>query len=606
MAISRKLEDGGLYINRWQIGLYKQRSPLFTPMSSMGIQLVNRLDSLWDGQNIDISHNFTLVRRPGFTRYCSTAFGASDYPLSFFSFKNTSGTIKLMVDTPTKLYWFNTSSITAVITKNTTAQGSITKVGNMLYYCDGNDSDTKKWDGTTSWKWGVVAPATAPTISFSAGSLSPKSGYKYVYCYKNSTTGSLSTASPVSASTLAATNKNFTIQGASSADSQVDKVEIYRTADGGSVYYYLTTVNNGGTWSYTDSNPDSALNTFKVAPQNNLNDPPPSGISVSCFHLGRMWVAAGNKLYFGAGPDVTNGVPEECFPPANVFTLPAKITAMASTSSGLAVFTEDDAYVVIGSSTASFVPKLWQENFGVKSPNCLVQDGDMLIIFTSNRQLYQIVDGLQEIGFPIQAQLGAFNPATTYLTLHRSGADEGLFISDGSSNMYRYSLAMNCWSTVYQPVGGVGCISSLETTTATYKLLLGRPTASGYILGRDTTVFSDDGTAYPAWATVGSLVLSPPGEVAKIDAVLLEMMPNGTYPTVSVLLNEVSGSFVPLPNPVPDPPELSASPSTTLLMKRHYLKAAQTPLPQLVRHMQVKFTFATEAAANELLGLAIQ
>lgn len=605
-GIKRNLESGGgIYINKFQTGVYKQRSPLFTPVSAMGVQLLSRMDTLWDGLNVEISPKMTLVRRFGYSRYCSAQFGVSDFPQAFYSFKNLSGTIKAMVDTPTKLYWFDSTSQTAVFTKTSTAQLSMQKVGSTLYVCNGNDNDAKKWDGTTVSQWGIDTPVTAPTLSFSAGSRTILSGCQYGYVYRNSTTGHVSTMSPASAGTGPQTSKNVTVQGASSTDAQVDKVDIYRTEDGGSTYFFLAEVVNGGTWSFTDSLPDTSLNTDIEAPVDHANDPPPSGVSVSTFHMGRFWVASGSTLNFAGGPDTTNGVPEEAFPPANNFQLPDKITAMASMSMGLLVFTVDDAYVVLGNDTASFYIKPWQKNFGVPSQNALVQDGDLLFIYTNKGQMFQIdsTNGLQEIGFPIQAQLGAFTPANVYVALHRSGADEGIFVSDGSTNVWRFSIAMGCWSTVAQPVGGVKCLSSIEVTTGNYRLMMGRPTASGFILSRDTTSFVDDGSAYAANVVIGSLIVAPPRQTAKVESILLEAMPVGTYPTVSVLLDEISGAFTALPNPVPDPPMLAAS--STVLMKRHDLKAAKKPLPQNIRHLQIQIAFATEAAQNEVLGIAV-
>lgn len=603
-TIKRNLETAGLYINRFQTGMYTQRSPLFIPISAMGIQMLSRTDTLWDGLNVEISSKMTLTRRYGYSRYCSSQFGVSDFPLAYYSFKNLSGTIKAMVDTPTALYWFNTTSQTAVFTKTSSAQLSMQKVASMLYFCNGNDSDTKKWDGTTATKWGITAPATAPTISVISGSLSPTVGLKWGYVFKNSTTGHISTMSPASATTGVQTSKNFTISGDRSADTQVDKVDIYRTDDGGSNYFFVTSINNPavGQWSFTDSNADSALNDDLVAPVDHANDPPPTGISLVKFHMGRHWVASGSTLYFAGGPDTTNGVPEEAFPPANKFNFPDKITALASTSLGLVVFTVDDAYVVLGTDTGSFNSKRWQQNFGAASQNCVAQDGDLLFVFTSRGQLFQIDSQLTEIGFPIQAMLGAYTPASVYMTLHRAGADEGLFISNGTTDIWRYSISMGAWSTVAQPVGGVKCLSSIEVSTANYRLMMGRATASGFILSRDTSAYADDGSAYSANVVIG-LVLSPPRQVAVFNSVLLDVMPVGTYPTVSVLLNEISGTFTPLPNPVPDPPLLAAS--TTVLMKRHDRTAAQAPLPGQVRHMQVKLVFAAEAAQNEIIGLAV-
>jgi hypothetical protein len=95
--------DGSLYINRWLTGQYTNRSPLYVPVSALGIQVISSRDVLWDGLNVELTPQMTLARRCGFSRFCSTAFGSSDWPLAFSSFKNLSGTIKLLVDTPTKV-----------------------------------------------------------------------------------------------------------------------------------------------------------------------------------------------------------------------------------------------------------------------------------------------------------------------------------------------------------------------------------------------------------------------------------------------------------------------------------------------------------------------
>jgi hypothetical protein len=599
--ISRNLESNGLYLNRWLTGLVTQRSPLFTPISAMGLQMISRQDALWDGLNSELSPVMTPVRRAGYGTYCSSAFGSSDYPLQFHSFKNLSGTIKTLADCPTKVVSFTTSAQTTVFSKSGSAQGMFTDVGDMMYYCDGTDADLKKWNQTTVSGWGIAKSVTAPTLSFGAGSLSPLSGYTYCYCYVNSSTGHVSTASPRSASTGPQTSKNITVGYSTSADAQVDKIWIFRNNDGGSVFYFLAEINNTGS-TYTDSTPDSGLNNDIVAPLTG-NDPPPTGMRLALFHEGRMWGVVGNKVYWGSGPDVTTGVGEESWYLPNVFKFPGAVTALASTSVGLIVFTSADAFIITGSSLADFDHGLWQKNFGVASQNCVAQDGDTLFVFTSRGQLFEISGGLEEIGQPIRAKLQAFTPGNVYLALHRSGEDEGLFVSDGSTNVYRYSIAFSCWCPVAQPVGGVRCIQSIETSTAVYSLMAGRTSGSGKILSRTPGTFLDDGSTYSGFFTVGSLVLAPPRKTAKVSSVLMEVMPVGTYPTVAVLLDEISGSFTTLPNPVADPWRKGAS--STVLMKRHDLQAATTPLPMEVRHMQVKVSFASENAKNEVLGMGI-
>jgi hypothetical protein len=460
---------------------------------------------------------------------------------------------------------------------------------------------------------GISAPVTAPTLSFGSGPLSPTVGYQYGYTYRNGRTGGVgvgttSTLSPLSASTLAQTSKDITVAGADSSDPQVNEVDIYRNDDGGVFWYYLATVANvvgGGGWTYTDSTADIGLNNDIVAPMAHSNDPIPTGASLLVYHMGRLWTAAANQVYFAGGPDITNGNGNEAWPPANVFTFPGKVTAFASTTAGLLAFTSDDIFIIYGTSLATFYDATYQKLMGVQSQNCVAQDGDSLFIYTSTSQLYLFDAGtLSEPGFAIGDQLLAhFNPATSYLALYKNGSDAGLFISDGSTNMYKYRLDQSSWSTVAQVVGGAGAISTVETSTAVYTLLTGRTAGSGYILGRSVSTWQDSGSSYACNGIIGTLVLAPPGETTKLDSVLIERMPTGSDAVVSVLLNEISGAATALPNPIPDPPLLVAS--TTIIARRHWLKAAAVPLPQFIRHLQVTVAFPTENAKNELLSLCL-
>jgi hypothetical protein len=611
----RNLEPAGtLYISKWWTGLYQNRSPLFTPVSALGIQMISRLDTLWDGRNIMITPQFTLKRRYGFTKASSVAFGSSEFPLTYFSFQQLSGTIIPMVDTQTHVSTFSSSTLVNIYTKTTTHQSNFNSVANIVYWCDGTSA--MKWDGTTVTNMGIVAPTIAPTLVFiGSGALKPLIGYQYGYVWKNNTTHHPSSMSPASANTGPQTIlQNFQVSGKYCPDTQVGSVDIYRTKDGGATYYFLATIANvvgTGTWTYVDSTQDSALNNFIIAPVAGVNAPPPTGMSLLCWYGGRLWGASGNTLYFSGGPDTLNGSGQEAWPPINNFTLPGNITALAGTSSGLIIWTTDNAYVTVGTSGSTFTtPQPWQVNWGVQSQNCVAQDGDNLYISTTRGQVWNFsATGLSETGFEIEAQLGAFAPANVYIALHRSGQDEGVFVSDGSANIYRFSTAANAWDTVSQPVGGCGAIASIEYSIGNWRLLMGRPTGSGYILQRDTSTYTDDGSTYPAWTIVGSLTVAPPRKVAVIESVLIVATAVGTYPTVSVMLNEITdtsvlpSTFTTLPNPVADPPQLL--PSVTIWTRRHDLKAAQSPLPQHVQHMQVKISFPSEAFANELLGLGL-
>ena len=100
---------------------------------------------------------------------------------------------------------------------------------------------------------------------------------KWRYVYRNSSTKHISSASPVSLDSGAETSKQFDLTGPSSSDTQVDKVEIYRTTDGGAIFFRVGETNNGGTWAFTDNVADLALGTLKAALEGE-NDPPPVGL----------------------------------------------------------------------------------------------------------------------------------------------------------------------------------------------------------------------------------------------------------------------------------------------------------------------------------------
>ena len=378
---------------------------------------------------------------------------------------------------------------------------------------------------------------------------------------------------------------------------------------------------NGVTWEYVDTGsvygyaynsttPDGEVNELVEAPIDYENNPPPANVfTLLCYSAGRLWGATGNYVYFSGGPDTTFGNGNEAWPPANVFEYPGTVTALAAVSSGLLVWTDVDMYIIYGTTADSFYNSLYQKNFGVRSQNAIAQDGDNLFLYTSRSQLYCFGDQLAESGFSIGDQLKRlFAPATTYLALHRDGNDSGLFVSDGSTNMYRYRLDAQSWSTVAQVAGGAGCIASIDLpatfdVSEHYWLLTGRVTGSGQMLGRTMGVFEDQGVAYPASGIVGSIVVAAPGKTALIKSVLIDYMPVGSKPTLSILPNEISGAFITLPNPVPDPPLLP--PSKSVSAERHYLRAANQPIPEQMRHLQVQIVFAAENYQSELLSLGL-
>jgi len=596
-------------------GLYTYRSPLIQPGTRAEERFYGgRPDALIDGLNVEISNKNTLIRRPGYSAYTTATLPTA--ATSFYSFQQLNTNVTVLADTASGVYSLSPTSTTELFAKSTGAvQTTFQGVGSWMFMGDG--VDLKKWNGTTVSTWGIAPPATAATLSFSAGTLNTTStlGWSYVYCYQNATTQHISTASPVSAYSGKQTNIQVTVQGVGSADPQVGNIQIYRTNDGGATYYLLGTVPNTSTWTYVDTSADSALNTFIVAPQALANNPPPAGLTNLAFFSGRLWGSVANYVYYAAGPDTTNGSGNESFPPLNYFQFPSVVTRLVPYTNGLFVFTVDNIYVIqgnvsaAGASTAGgtvFYSLLFQSGMGVRSYNAVDTYAGVIYAFTSDNQLIAINpgSGVQCLSAGITDQLAAVNPANVSIAFLTQGfQDQALFLCDGAGSIWRCNPnqqpeGLVCWSPKATVTGGASYLSAVETSVGVHQLMV----ASGSsVLVRNWAVYTDNGSAYTGYATFGSIVLTQPGQLAEVQSICTEFRAVGSQPSLAILPNEISGSFTSLPQSQPDPPQLS--PSQSIYSNRYYL--SQCTFPTVMRHLQMKVSFATENSASEMLGYSI-
>src|SRR5215831_11385193 len=95
-------EPQPLVIPFFATGLYTHRSQLFSPYRSVGINVVTYHDAVWDGQDMELTTLLQWTRRPGFSRFCPTAFGASEFPLQFYSARHPTLGVLSFVDTNQK------------------------------------------------------------------------------------------------------------------------------------------------------------------------------------------------------------------------------------------------------------------------------------------------------------------------------------------------------------------------------------------------------------------------------------------------------------------------------------------------------------------------
>ncbi len=453
----------------------------------------------------------------------------------------------------------------------------------------------------------------APVVSLlGGGALTATVGYEYIYSYFNSASGAVS--NPTLPSVLIKpVGQNVQITLVASADPQVTGIKVFRTKDGGTADFFELPnspfQNISG--DITDSNLDATLQLTSFFPADIpwlANSPPPAGLVKMAYHLNRMWGVVNNNVYFSAllGDDITLGVGVESWPPSNVFVFPETVNRLMPIASGLLIFTTDDVWLISGTTRTSLFSQLFQQGVGLLSWNSLDVEGNQIFMYTSDRQFISFsASGPNEIGYPIGVDIQTnFNPANTYVAALIAGTqDKAVFLADGTSTWYRCNWNQPpeggpAWCPLASITSGATAVVSVETSPGTHQLLIGQST--GTVLTRNYSSFSDNGVAYSAFATIGSLILAKPGQLAALESIILELKNVGSIPTISLLLDEISGTFEQLISSVTDPPNLV--PSNSVMSRRWYLSQGQAST--FCRHIQLKVSFAAEVAKNELLTVS--
>ena len=250
-------------------------------------------------------------------------------------------------------------------------------------------------------------------------------------------------------------------------------------------------------------------------------------------------------MYWTTGPSTPVGNGINGTSPANISILPSLIKRIVPTTSGVLIFTVSDVYIVQGSGTTNNpiqAPLPLLPGIGLLSYNALDMNGPTIGLFTTDNQ-FIILDpsaGTTYAGFPIGDQLRlnngnpgqSWNPSNVYVAWHVQGEDQAWYVCDGTNGWYRLMSTPApesgyTWSPFASIVGGANAVQSVEVSPGVHKLLVG-PTGTGEIVQRDLTVFTDNGTSYPAYAVIGSAVLTQPGQVATVAHITTDAVKVGT------------------------------------------------------------------------------
>jgi hypothetical protein len=447
-----------------------------------------------------------------------------------------------------------------------------------------------------------------------------------------SQTGGISTASPanVSSYSTAANQVVNHLTGVGSQDPQVDTIVIFRDADGQgpASMIELTEIPNTPNWSYDDFQPDTSLNSGQPAPINHQNDPPPAAFLPMAFNFQRIWGSNGLQVPWSGGPDIVTGNPNEAFKPSNELPFLAPVIRIVRHTQGLIVFLTSSIETILGGpSTTSFYSATLAPGVGLVGFNALDVFAGEIYFFAADSKFYLISPSLAMTwaGFPVGDQLAnlprsgvsdtIWNPATVYVAVHQNSIDNCVFLADGSTGWYRLnphqvpgvaSGPEPIWSPFAAIVGGAQMVQSVELTPGIKKLVVGSPLPAKPLLIRNLSVFTDNGQPYDAQFTMGAIMLANPGQLALLKFIEADFSGIQFKPTISYLLNELSGTFTPFTsNPVFDPPSLYGF---TIVPKTYspnrYYFASNASLARC-RFLQINVDFGKTANPDEIYNLTI-
>jgi hypothetical protein len=471
--------------------------------------------------------------------------------------------------------------------------------------------------------------------------------------------GSLSTAAPVAivfggvlGTTPAVLDPTLTISATSPgmfSDQQIDQVWIWRTAQGEPTLILEDQIPADGltnSFTYGEAGVADAstlglasLDALIPAPIAGTANPPTPTSLPMCFAFQRVWWADGNLARYSGGPDTLSANGNTTQPPLNFVPFLGTvydIIPVTVDNGGLIVYTSSGIQIILGTGTASnpFYATSYYGNVNVAGYNCVTIQGTTMFVLEANLKVSSIAiqypfnpnTGYTEIGFPIGDQFrkvttggiseSLYSSATAYLSWNNQSTEENaLYVADGKVGWFRMSEVSPpetgmMWHPRRAIVGGTSAVQSIETSPGVTQLLIGPPVGTpGPILCRDDsgTVFSDDGTAYPAWDAKGVNILCSTGQWAEVVHISAKSAPVGARPIVSVLMNEIAAStqrpFHPLRLADKSNDPARTPRSISVFSDRYVLK--QSGINTLGDCLLTKFDYGTQAVADELLDWGI-
>lgn len=318
------------------------------------------------------------------------------------------------------------STINATFTTSSSSQEYLPDFCNANNLCFiVNGLTAKKFDGSSTTAFGIVAPTTAPTLTDSGVAGSPNGTYEARVTFRSSANLQESSAGTTSG-TLAVASKKITWSSIPvSADPQVDSRRLWIRNTATQANFYLAgTISDNTTTTYLSNNADAALTT--LGPDTAENNPPPSGIKYLAYHRGRLFAADDSNVYYSkVAPEVESFDPDAVEPVAPDDGHP--ITGLMSAFDVLIVFKQDATYALIGDDPDTWEMRVIDLTKGAVARRSIVRGHHADRVFMWTEQGPGMLTGqgeIQLIGTPlIQTTLDLLSQDPTYLRKICAAAD---------------------------------------------------------------------------------------------------------------------------------------------------------------------------------------
>jgi len=272
-------------------------------------------DELRAGENIDITAEGSVRRRPGYT----VAYAGSTPILSMFS----SPQFLLFVEggvLKRRDAGGDVNTVRSGLSK--TAKTVFVEKNFEVYYSDGSATGVVQYDGTHR-AWGVDRPTNQPTLSAVAGSLEPGT-YQVAVTFIDSR-GEESGTDITEVITLTSGQGISVTNLPTSTNPDITYVRVYRTSPDGTVLYRVGDLPIGTTSTgLGPSTMDKVLTTQFVRP-------PPAGHLLSELY-GRIFIASESTIYWTEAMSFGHVKLAD-----NFIMLPSRVNLMASVRDGMYV-----------------------------------------------------------------------------------------------------------------------------------------------------------------------------------------------------------------------------------------------------------------------------